>query len=363
VTRGPSFGLIGALSAFPRRAAGRAVEAAGGRLRRGTSRRTTHAIFGRTLLAKADDGRIAAMSEAERAAGRQSLSENGFLRWLRLADAGGAAELPRSALIGQSGLAPRDFDLLALFDAFERDVEPFSFRDLILARKYAGLISGGAGWGAIARSVHRSGSPVSLTAKSLHVGLHVGGGEVIRARVGDRLSELDGQLLLDLGAADEAEDADALFAAAEEAEEQGRFPEAAALYARCLTLDPGDAIAAFNRANGLSAAGRIAEAERDYIRALKLDPDFVEAWFNLAGVAAERGRADAARRHLEQAVAIDPGYADAVYNLAARAFEAGDLGAARRWWTRYLELDPGSDWTRAATRGLKLIALQTASAG
>ena len=70
-------------------------------------------------------------------------------------------------MLEQSGLAEREFGLLALFDGFERDVEPFSFRDLILARKYAGLIAGGAGWGAIVRSVHRFGPAVSLTAKAL----------------------------------------------------------------------------------------------------------------------------------------------------------------------------------------------------
>ena len=34
-------------------------------------------------------------------------------------------------------------DLLSLFDAFEHDAEPYSFRDLILARKYAALLAGG----------------------------------------------------------------------------------------------------------------------------------------------------------------------------------------------------------------------------
>jgi tetratricopeptide (TPR) repeat protein len=360
VTQGASFGLIGAHSAFPRRHLARAVEAAGGRLQRGTSRRTTHAVFGRTLLHRRDGSKIAVTAAAERAAGRRLLSENGLLRGLGLLPAE-AAQLSRSTLVEQSGLSADDLDLLALFDAFEHDAEPFSFRDLILARKYAGLIAGGAGWCAIARSVHRAacggGSPASLTARSLQVG----GGRVIHARIGDRLSELDGQLLLDLGP--EPEDADALFAAAEAAEEAGDHARAAALYARCLALDPGDAIAAFNRANCLAAAGLAAEAEADYSRALRRDPAFVEAWFNLACLLAGQGRTDAARRHLERAVAVDPDYADAVYNLAAHAFDAGDLAAARRWWARYLELDPGSDWGRTAARGLKLIALGSASAG
>jgi tetratricopeptide (TPR) repeat protein len=357
VIAGASFGLIGALAAYPRRHLARAVEAAGGRLQRGTSRRTTHAVFGRSLLHRADEAEIAGRAAAERQAGRRLLGENALLLALGLLPAPEPAQLSRSALVEQSGLGGADLDLLALFDAFEHAAEPFSFRDLILARKYAGLIAGGAGWSAIARSVHRAGSPVSLTARSLQVG----GGRTIRARVGDRLSELDGQMLLDLGP--EPEEADALFAAAEAAEESGDQAQAAALYARCLALDPGDAIAAFNRANCLAGVGRAAEAEADYQRALRRDPQFVEAWFNLACLVSGQGRAAAARRHLERAIAVDPDYADAVYNLAAHAFDAGDLDTARRWWTRYLELDSGSDWARTAARGLKLIALRSASAG
>lgn len=363
MTAGPSYGLIGGLAAFPRRLAARAVEATGGRLRRGTSCRTTHAVFGRTLLARWGDADLAARAETEHRAGRRLLSENGFLGFLGrlgVTEAAGSADIPRDDLLRQSQLPAGDFGMLALFDAFERDAEPFSFRDLILARKYAGLLAGGASWGAIARSVHRSGSAVSLTAKSLRIGE----GRAIQARCGDRLAELDGQLLLELGPAPAApEDADALFAAAEEAETGGRPVEAAALYGRCLVLDPDDAIAAFNRANCLASAGSAAEAEQDYIRALQRDADFVEAWFNLACLVARQGRAEAARRHLERAVRIEPDYADAVYNLAAHAWDAGDLDEARRRWTRYLELDSDSDWARSAARGLKLIALQSASAG
>ncbi len=357
MTGGASFGLIGALTAFPRRHLARAVEAAGGRLQRGTSRRTTHAVFGRTLLLRADEAEITDRVAAERAEGRRLLSENGFLRRLGLSPAGETAQLSRSALLEQSRLAAADLDLLALFDAFEHDADPFSFRDLILARKYAGLIAGGAGWDAIAMAVHRASSPVSLTAKALQVG----DARTIHAMIGDRRSELDGQMLLDFGAA--PEDADELFAAAEAAEDVGDPFGAAALYARCLALDPGDAIALFNRANCLAAVDRTSEAEADYHRALQRDPDFVEAWFNLACLLADQGRTEAACRHLERATAVDPDYADAVYNLAAHAFDAGDLAAARRWWTRYLELDSVSDWARTATRGLRLISRGSASAG
>jgi tetratricopeptide (TPR) repeat protein len=346
---GASVGTLGALAALPRRLAAREVKAQGGELHRGTTRRTTILVVGRTLLTRLDDREIAGRIEAARAPGRTLRSENGFLRLL--AGAAPCEGLTRTALLDQSCLAAADLDLLALFDAFEHDAEPFSFRDLILARKYAGLVAGGASWAAIARSVHRSGPAVSLTAKSLQVG-----GRTIYARHDEGLAELDGQLLLGLGDPDDPDD---IFAEAEAAEAAGEHAEAAALYGRCLASDPGDPVAAFNRANCLAAAGRLAEAEAELARALRLDPRFVEAWFNLAGLARARGGLATARRHLEQAIAVDPDYADAVFNLASVAFETGDLAAAGRWWARYLELDPDSDWGRAAARGVQFVSLQT----
>jgi len=151
-----SFGLVGALAAFPRRLAARAVADAGcGRLHRGQTRGTTQVVFGRRLLERGEGATIAAQVAAACVAGRTCLSENGFLRTIGLLPAAAGADLTRDAMLAQSGVPARDFDLLALFDAFESDRGPFSFRDLILARKYAGLLAGGAEWSAIARSVTR----------------------------------------------------------------------------------------------------------------------------------------------------------------------------------------------------------------
>jgi tetratricopeptide (TPR) repeat protein len=354
---GPTYGLVGALAAFPRRLAAQAVESAGGRLQRGITRNTNRVVVGRTLLGKADEAATESRIADARGAGRAMLSENGFLRAVGLLEAAAPGGLARASLLAQSGLGASDLDLLALFDAFEHDAEPFSFRDLILAKKYAGLIETGARWNDITRSVHQCGCAVSLTAKSLQVG----GRRAIYARDNDGISELDGQLLLGLG--EPTDEPDDLFANAELAEAEGRLDEAVALYGRCLGLDPGDATAAFNRGNCLRAASRQTEAEIDYARAVRIDARFVEARFNLAGVLRERGRTAAARRQLEQAVTLDPDYADAVFNLAAVAFDLGEFAVAGRWWERYLELDRDSAWARSAERGLRLLALQARPAG
>ncbi|AMX94063.1 tetratricopeptide repeat protein [Mesorhizobium ciceri] len=362
---GAVFGTIGALAAFPLRLAAREVERQHGQLRRGVTRRTTHVVCGRTLLAKAGlsrngDAEIERRVAAERAAGHKLLSENGFLRLLGLMKAPEASSLSRQSLIEQSRLSGAELDLLSLFDAFEHDAEPYSFRDLILARKYAGLVAGGATWGAIARSVHRSGPVASLTAKSLNVGSQHGRADAIYLEGGQ--SELDGQLLFDLGSAGSAGDdtLEELFAEAEAAEEGGDHDRAAALYQRCLAIDPSDAIAAFNRANCLRAGGHAADAAHDYINAIKLDPAFVEAWFNLAGLMSEQGREASARRHLQKAIALDKNYADPVFNLARLEFDAGDLPEARRLWVRYLELDAESEWSRMAAKGVQFVDLQLA---
>ena len=348
VKAGTIFGIVGALEAFPRRLAARAVEAAGGQLRRGISRQTTHVVIGRKLIDRLPDAEIDAKLADLRQHDATLLSERGFLTWLRLLDPPQHSSLTRSSLLEQSRLDANSFDMLALFDAFEHSSEPFSFRDLILARKYAGLVAGGAGWGAIARSIHRTGPVTSLTALSLH---HRG--DKLYVQDGQAQAEMDGQRLLDLAPGrDQSED---YFARAEGLEANKLFAEAATLYERCLALDPTDSVAAFNLANCLKALEQPAEAALAYARAIKLDPGFAEAWFNFAGLLRDQKRIGPAREHLLKAISIDPGYADAIYNLATLEYEAHDLRQARRWWLRYLELDDHSDWAKKATRGIAYI--------
>ena len=355
MVEGATFGILGALAAFPRRLAVRELARRGGVLRRGITRRTTRVVFGRTLLDKLPDDEIAAHLDAAIAACATPLSENGFRRVLGLLKRPEGADLPRTALLAQSGLAPRTLDLLTLFDAFEHDVEPFSFRDVILAKKYARLAAAGAAWGAIARSVHRVGKIASLTA----VALHSEGDDAIYVRDGEALTEIDGQHLLPFGD-DIDRDADALFEAAEAAGRSGDYTRAAALYSRYLSVEPADSVAAFNRANALRSAGDADGAAHAYALAIKLDPGFVEAWFNYGSLLRQMGRTDTARSHLARAVELDPGYGDPVYDLAALEYAAGRLEEARRWWARYLELDPDSEWGRRAARGIQYVDLKLA---
>ena len=325
-------------------------------LRRGITRRTTRVVFGRTLLDKLSDAELGERLDAVTTAGATALSENGFRRVLGLLKRPEGANLARQSLLDQSGLDARTLDLLALFDAFEHDAEPFSFRDVILAKKYARLLISGASWTAIARSVHRAGKVTSLTA----VALHSEGADAIYARDGEALTEIDGQHLLPFDE-DIDRDADGLFERAEEAETEQDFARAAALYAQYLSIDPADSVAAFNRANTLRAGGEFSEAAHAYALAIKLDPDFVEAWFNFGSLLSETGRVDVARSHLLRATELDPTYADPIYNLGALEYDAGRFEDARRWWARYLDLDRESEWGKRAARGVRYIDLKLAA--
>lgn len=345
---GESYGVIGALDAFPLRLATRRVQALGGRLHRNMTRGTTAVVLGRKLLASKSQEFIEHACGKVRASSIPLLSENGFLRLLRSLPPVPSANITRQSMLEQSRLDGNTLDLLALFDAFEHHTEPFSFRDVILAKKYAGLVATGASWSAIARSVHQIGPVGSLTALTLQAA----GPARIVTRDAHSLAELDGQRLLPLP--EVTEDAEDYFGLAETAEAAELFAEAATLYEHCTAIDPTDAVAAFNFGNCLRALGNLGEAATAYITAIKRDPEFVEAWFNHGGVLRDLGRTAAARQHLRRAVEIDPAYADAIYNLAALEYDAHDLGAARQWWLKYLELDSTSDWARRARAGVGL---------
>jgi tetratricopeptide (TPR) repeat protein len=291
--------------------------------------------------------------DAATKAGRAVLSENGFLRLLGAMEAQPVSGVSRQAVLDQSKLSHRDFDLLCLFDAFEHDREPFSFRDVILARKYAGLLAGGATWHSIVKSVRRSAKVSSLTALSLQASREHG---ILAVSEAGR-SELNGQGILPLDRKQDDE-LDELFELAASAEEEGHHLDAAGLYERCAAMDPTDAIAPFNLGNCLHMAGLADRALAAHFTAIKRDRKFVEAWFNAAVILREQGKIDNARHYLERAIKLDRTYADPVFNLASLEFETGDLSAARRWWSRYLQLDSTSTWAQKALRGIRYADLQ-----
>ena len=344
---GESIGVIGALKAFPLRVAARLVSEHGGHIHRGTLRGTTTAVVCGSLLSHTSDVINVKVSAAKQVASVLR-SESGLMRMLGRAEPVGQSTIGRRALIEQSGLNSSAFDMLALFDAFEQDLEPFSFRDLILAKKYSGLIASGATWYDIAKAIHAGGPVSSLTRLSLRTR-----GERIVSEDRFSVSELDGQRLLALP--EHPDEADDFFGHAETAEDAGLYAEAAALYGHCAEVDRSDATAPFNQGNCLREMGNFQDALRAYAVSLKRDATLADTWFNCADVLRSLGKKKAARSHLQSAIDLDANHADAVYNLAALEYETGNFGAAAAQWRRYLELDDRSDWAARARAGLALI--------
>ena len=100
----------------------REVAKQGGVLRGAGARNLTHLVFGRALLARMTAEELERRAESVRAAGTEPLSENGFRRRLELlAPVDGSVS--RQSLIDQSRLAGATIDMLALFDAFDRQTD------------------------------------------------------------------------------------------------------------------------------------------------------------------------------------------------------------------------------------------------
>ena len=292
-------------------------------------------------------------SRRRAAPGGSLRSENGFLRLL----VGGAATEAGLAARRDAGavrpLAGELFDLLALFDAFEHDVEPFSFRDLILARKYAGLIAGGADWArdrAVGASLRAGGlADREVAASSARAGRST-------PVTGRGLSELDGQLLLGLGEPADA-DAEDLFAQAEAAEADGR-PRRGGGALRALPRDRSRTMR-WRPSTGRTACARPGARPRprpSYARALRLDPGFVEAWFNLAGLLrgarparTRRGGISRGRSRSTPAMPMRSSTSRRSRSRPATSPRRGAGGSATS------SSIPTSEWARRAARGVQFV--------
>ena len=348
IPAGSSFGLVGALAAFPRRLAAREIALQGGKLHRKVIRQTQYVVFGRGMLDRLDATEIEARLDEIEGQGKFAISEVDFLVHLKLSRTD-TPSLSEEVILSRSGLTRHDMRMLELFDAFE---SKYTFRDLVRAKSYAGLIAEGADWLSIARSIKDGGNLTAFT--RLSVTSHRG--RIFALRSG-QLSEIDGQTLLPFDVSVD-EDLDACFTRAEQEEASGSFLTSIPLYERCLSLDPSDAVSAFNLANCYKAVADFRSAAHAYARAIKLEPKMSEAWFNFADLLRTSGKIGGARHHLLQALKIDPAYADAIYNLAALEYEAGQLRDARRWWTRYLLIDKESQWAKTAARGIEFVDIE-----
>lgn len=351
---GETIVFIGALETLPRRLAARLAEQRGAIVRRGLTRRTSVAVVGRAAPASLGLERLRARLDLAVARGATCWSESSFLRRAGLGAPGEdvARSLDEQVLRDRVGLPSETLRLLTLLDVVEAQDGRYGFQGVVAARTVARLLREGADLCDVIASLRRArrerrGASAVVRRDDGTMGLRLGGD----------VADLDGQLRLPLALPEGSIDnpsVDALFEAAEVAEDEARWDAAARLYRRCIHLDRADPIAPFNLANVLRRQDRLAEANLFLRLAVSVDPAFAEAWYNLAHVAAAQGRAAAARDALECALTADPDYGDALYNAALLHFQGGDHGGAAQLWRRYLEIDAQGEWAKKARAGLAL---------
>ncbi|MCX6844394.1 MAG: tetratricopeptide repeat protein [candidate division WOR-3 bacterium] len=173
-------------------------------------------------------------------------------------------------------------------------------------------------------------------------------------------------------------------------EEQGRFPDALALYDRILETDSGNAVVWCGKSVTLIRLGRSDEALTCSNRALEIDPQAVEARNN-KGIAlamlrrydeaikcydealearpryaaalsnkgnalADQGQYDEAVKCYDEALEVDPQYAEALSNKGNALADGAHYDEALEWYDRALEVNPGyaNAWSNKGAALLRL---------
>jgi len=348
--------FTGRLASMRRADAFEIVRKHGGKPREGVTRQTDILIVGQLGWPLLDDGRPSNSLAQAKSYRIPVASERQFLAWLgRSAPEEQSKTYTAAQLASLSKLPPEIVDQLGMFGLIEARDGLYGFRDLAAARQVSALLGAGTGLSVITRSLYeiRKWLPDAglanlrlfpETSDRLLV-------EQIKGR-----TERTGQYILDVD--QPHDDANALFAKARAAEEQGDLATAEQLYTRLMKLDRNDSVAPFNLGNVLRSMGRTIEVESAYRAAVKADPKYAPAWYNLADLLDDQGRAKEAIECLSRALDADPSYVDAMFNMGLLLQRLERHAEAAAMWKRYLQLDDDSPWAARARRALKYCEMQ-----
>src|SRR3984957_6820454 len=124
-------------------------------------------------------------------------------------------------------------------------------------------------------------------------------------------------------------------------EEQGRIPEAMALYDAAVQADPHCARAHLNRGNILASA-QFQEARGAYQLAITCDPNYAGAHFNLGNLNYRAGEFELALRNYQVDIGIRPDFADALVAMANALDGLGRIAEAVESYEHALVISPGS---------------------
>jgi tetratricopeptide (TPR) repeat protein/2-polyprenyl-3-methyl-5-hydroxy-6-metoxy-1,4-benzoquinol methylase len=123
-------------------------------------------------------------------------------------------------------------------------------------------------------------------------------------------------------------------------EEQGRLPEAMALYEAAIQIDPQCARAHLNRGNVFLAGAQFDEARSAYQLAIACNPHYAAAHFNLGNLNCRAGEFELALRNYQESVGIKPDFADAFVAMANVFDSLGRTVEAVESYQRALAINP-----------------------
>jgi tetratricopeptide (TPR) repeat protein/2-polyprenyl-3-methyl-5-hydroxy-6-metoxy-1,4-benzoquinol methylase len=123
-------------------------------------------------------------------------------------------------------------------------------------------------------------------------------------------------------------------------EEQGRIPEAMALYEAAIQTDPQCARAHLNRGNIFLAGAQFDEARSAYQLAIACEPRYAAAHFNLGNLNCRAGEFELALRNFQESVGMRPDFADAFVAMANVFDSLGRTAEAVESYQRALAINP-----------------------
>jgi tetratricopeptide (TPR) repeat protein/2-polyprenyl-3-methyl-5-hydroxy-6-metoxy-1,4-benzoquinol methylase len=123
-------------------------------------------------------------------------------------------------------------------------------------------------------------------------------------------------------------------------EEQGRIPEAMALYEAAIQTDPQCARAHLNRGNVFLAGAQFDEARSAYQLAIACEPHYAAAHFNLGNLNCRAGEFELALRNYQESVGVKPDFADAFVAIANVFDSLGRTAEAVESYQRALAINP-----------------------
>jgi tetratricopeptide (TPR) repeat protein len=354
--------FTGRLAAMKRAEAFDLVRKHGGTPSRGLTKTTDALIVGGLGWPLLPDGHVSKSLSQAQSSGVPIVSERRFLEWLgRALPCEETRAYSARQIAGLSGLPLEIVHQLALLGLLDPHDGLYPYRDVMAARQFASLFEAGVGLSVITSSLHavRQWLPEAGLA---NLKLYPASSDAILVEQLKGRTDKTGQFVLPVDdvAMQPDDNPDALFEAAQSAEEAGDAETAQRLYRRVMRMDPDDPAAAFNLGNLLRSTGKKVEAEAAYRAALKADAHFAEAWYNLADLLEIQGRTELAIDCLQRALKADPDYADAIFNLARLLHRNGKLLDAAVYWRRYLAVDHTSEWAAHARRALKFCEIKIA---